>query len=76
MRSEIFHTQNFQQQIVDYRARAGAEAGAGAGAGAAILTSWSRSRAKMKRLHNTGQEQGFISQILTSTALHHRRYSS
>ena len=36
-----------QQQIVDYRDRAGA------GAGAAILTSWSRSRAKMERLHNT-----------------------
>ena len=35
----------FQQQIVDYRARAGA--------GATILTSWSRSLAKMERLHNT-----------------------
>ena len=41
---------NFQQQIVDYRGRAGA----GTGAGAAILTSWSRSRTKMERLHNTG----------------------
>ena len=33
-----------QQEIVDYRARAGA--------GAAVLNSWSR--AKMERLHNTG----------------------
>ena len=39
----------FQQQIVDFRARAGA------GAAAAILTSWSR--AKLEQLYNTDDEE-------------------
>ena len=41
MRSEISKELFFQQQIVDYRARAGA--------GAAILTSWSRAKQKLIR---------------------------
>ena len=51
LRSEIFKNFFCQQQIVDYRVRAGA--------GAAILTGWSRSLAKMKRLHNTASDQTF-----------------